>query len=105
MDLLFKKWLPLPEGCGSGSFQKFHPEYIAMKDSLHGMRQRADDSVESTAIVSLPVEVETNIVSVQNVGYNDSATRLLIIRRQRCAENYTAINDQQEFELLWISFL
>lgn len=98
LDMLHQKWLRQPTDDNNCRFTMFHPKVLALEDALKKKRNRAADSVVSTARIILPFPVQTHVESKTNLGFKESGTKLVYVDLKAMAENYAVANDQDDFE-------
>lgn len=89
-------WLCLKQ---PGRFELYHPKFIGFEHFHKSCRSRSTDSVESSARVPLPFQVQTHISQKYNLGWSDSCARMVYVELRGHKEQYGAIQDDAEFEI------
>ena len=97
LTIMHRKWL---SGGSTGDFQVFHPKYTGFEHALKNVRDRSSDTVVSVARIPLPFPVQTHIDSKFNLAWRESSTKMVYIEMKAFAEQYSVVNDEDEFEVL-----
>lgn len=93
---LHRKWLTAK---GPDKIELYHPKLVGFEHFLKSCRSRSTDSVESTARISLPFQVQTHISQKYNLGWNDSSARVVYVELRGHEEHYGTVQDDSSFEI------
>ena len=73
-------------------FTMFHPAVLSLEDALKEKRERASDSVVSTARIPLPFPLQTHIEGKTNLFFKQSGTKLVYVELKATAESYSHVS-------------
>ena len=98
LELLHQKWLTKLNDDQSLPFTMYYPAVLSLEDALKEKRERANDSVGSTAHIQLPFGVQTQILEKSNLYFKNSTTKVVYVELKAIEETYSISNDNDDFE-------
>lgn len=78
----------------------YHPKYFGFENSLKGHRERFEDTVESTALITIPSFVRTHIYGNYNIWWRENMARMVEILFKMYEYQYGIFQDDNSFEIL-----
>lgn len=78
----------------------YHPELAGFCESLKNNQAKTSGCITSTAITSLPCQVQTQTSEEHNLGWHDSSTRIVYVGLTGVLEGYAVKKNNDGFEVL-----
>lgn len=95
INMMHRKWL-----VNDSEFTDVHPKILGFEAALKNLRENCTESVHSTAQIGLPFSVESHIDGKYNIGWREDSTRMLYVDLKATVDEYAAVNDLDEFEIV-----
>lgn len=77
----------------------YHPKLIGFKQFFTLCRERSTDSLEFTASIVLPFQVQPQIFGKFNLGWAKSDVRVVYVELRGHEVHYGTIKDEKSFEI------
>ena len=99
VEILHREWTEPPIDRPE-FMSEYYPEILSFEQALKRGGGHSPYTVQSVTNVSLPLAVETHIVSQSALGWRDDAMRAVYIRLKALVEDYAVQNNSSEFEIV-----
>lgn len=82
----------------------YYPNMTRFENFLKRFRSCNSDSIESTKIIPLPLQIQTHVSQKYNLGWNNNSTKVVYVDPRGHIYRNNVSNNNSAFEICWIKF-